>query len=70
MSYVAPPANHWKTIRRIAFILMFASALLSAITMVLLVNRPSWLLAICLLAQVATAVMQIKILKVSRNYVQ
>lgn len=51
-------------------ILLVASGVLATITMTLLIMRPSWVLLVCLIAQVVVAAMQWKILKVSRAYDQ
>jgi hypothetical protein len=70
MMYAAPTLSKWKKIRRMAVVLIVASSLLATATAVLLVMRPSWLLAICLFVQIAVFVVQFRILKVTRQYVQ
>ncbi len=70
MTYAAPTLSKWRKIHRMAVVLIVASGILATTTTMLLVIRPSWLLAICLSAQIAVLVMQFGILEVTRQYVQ
>ncbi len=70
MIKTAPSVSKWKKIKQAALVLIAVSCLLATITAGLLVMRPSWLLLVCFIAQVAIAIVQLKILKVCRLYVQ
>ena len=62
--------SKWKTIWAMSIILLIASSTLAATTLAFFIMKPSSVLLTCFVMQLFIAAMQLKILKVSRTYVQ